>query len=452
MVTRVGWFGRIERMIGDAATVGYTHPIVNAVADLEATLDGCADARLWSLSVKELDDLLPRAHALLARITGTLVLPLIREADSRGACQEYDAASTAEWVRYLLRIPHRQAKQLVELARAVDTDLTATGAALAAGRISADHAQVIAESVAGLPDQVEAGVADAAEEHLLDAAADHDPRALHRIGRRIVEVIDPDHGDELLRRQLDRADRQAEETRELHGIPSGGRIRLTGWLDNEGWQILRTALDPLAAPRPADTGQPDPRPYPRRMADALVELADRALRGGDLPTQGGEKPTLILTLDYTKLAAEVGTGTLDTGDHLPAGTVRRLACDAKIIPAVLGGPSQPLDLGRAQRTVTTALRRALVLRDAGCTFPGCDLPPGWCDAHHLLSWANGGPTDLNNTVLLCPRHHHTAHHQHWTIRIAGDGLPEFIPPPWIDPEQHPRRHHRHKAPPHHPRQ
>src|SRR6266540_2920827 len=388
MVTRVGWFGRIERMIGGTATVGYTHPIVNAVADLEATLDGCADARLWSLSVKELDDLLPRAHALLARITGTLVLPLIREADSRGACQEHDAASTSEWVRYLLRIPHRQAKQLVALARAVDTDLTATAAALAAGRISADHAQVITDSLAALPAQAEGWVADAAEEHLLDAAADHDPKALHRIGRRIVEVIDPDHGDELLRRQLDRADRQAEESRELHGIPSGGRIRLTGWLDNEGWQILRTALDPLAAPRPADTGQPDPRPYPRRMADALVELADRALRGGDLPTQGGEKPTLILTLDYTKLAAEVGTGTLDTGDHLPA---------------------------------------------------------GWCDAHHLLAWANGGPTDLLNLVLLCPRHHHTAHHQHWTIRIAGDGLPEFIPPPWIDPEQHPRRHHRHKT-------
>src|SRR6266545_2735157 len=251
MVTRVGWFGRIERMIGDAATVGYTHPIVNAVADLEATLDGCADARLWSLSVKELDDLLPRAHALLARITGTLVLPLIREADARGAHHEYDAPSTAEWIRYLLRIPARQAKQLIGLARAVEGDATATGAALAAGRISLDHAQVIADSLAALPEQAEGWVADAAEEHLLHAAADHDPKALHRLGRRIVEIIDPDHGDELLRQQLERADRHAEETRELHGIPSGGRIRLTGWLDNEGWQILRTALDPLAAPRPA---------------------------------------------------------------------------------------------------------------------------------------------------------------------------------------------------------
>src|SRR6266545_2120623 len=325
-------------MSGDTSTIGYTHPIVNAVAELEAILDGCADARLWSLSVKELDDLLPRAHALLARITGTLVLPLIREADGRGAHQEYDAASTADWVRYLLRIPARQAKQLIGLARAVEGDATATGTALAAGRISADHAQVITDSLAALPEQAEGWVAAAAEEHLLDAAAEHDPRALHRLGRRIVEVIDPDHGDELLRQQLERADRHAEESRELHGIPSGGRIRLAGWLDTEGWQILRTALDPLAAPRPASNndqtagngsasggagagngggggngsgggGEPDTRPYPRRMADALVELADRALRGGDLPTQGGEKPTLILTLDYTKLAAEVGTGT-----------------------------------------------------------------------------------------------------------------------------------------------
>src|SRR6266511_994708 len=323
-------------MSGDTSTIGYTHPIVNAVADLETILDGCADARLWSLSVKELDDLLPRAHALLARITGTLVLPLIREADGCGAHREYDAASTADWVRYLLRIPARQAKQLIGLARTVDGDAAATGTALAAGRISLDHAQVIADSLAALPAQAEGWVTAAAEEHLLDAAADHDPKALHRIGRRIVEVIDPDHGDELLRRQLERADRHA------------------------------------------DTGQPDPRPYPRRMADALVELADRALRGGDLPTQGGEKPTLILTLDYTKLAAELGTGTL-------------------------------------------------VLRDAGCTFPGCDLPPGWCDAHHLRHWANGGPTDLHNLILLCPRHHHTAHHQHWTIRIAGEGHPELTP-------------------------
>jgi hypothetical protein len=153
---------------------------------------------------------------------------------------------------------------------------------------------------------------------------------------------------------------------------------------------------------------------------------------------------VVVTMDYDKLTAALGTGTLDTGEPLPADTVRRLACDAKIIPALLGGNSQPLDVGRAQRTVPAALRRALVLRDGGCTQPGCDAPPGWCDAHHILHWADGGPTTLTNLVLLCPRHHHTTHHHGWTIRITADGHPEFIPPPWLDPAQRPRRHHRHK--------
>src|SRR6266542_4121941 len=106
---------------------------------------------------------------------------------------------------------------------------------------------------------------------------------------------------------------------------------------------------------------------------------------------------------------------------------------------------------RTRRHTPPGPQRAVVFARPGpiLTVPNDTLD--WCDAHHLRHWANGGPTDLNNTVLLCPRHHHTAHHQNWTIRIAADGLPEFTPPPWIDPEQHPRRHHRHKPPPH-PRQ
>src|SRR5215813_12424140 len=89
----------------------------------------------------------------------------------------------------------------------------------------------------------------------------------------------------------------------------------------------------------------------QRQADALVELAERSLRAGDLPEQGGERPTLVLTMPYAKLAEQVGTGILDTGEHLPASTVRRMACDAKIIPVVLGSEGQPLDIGRANRTI-----------------------------------------------------------------------------------------------------
>src|SRR5204862_6308817 len=111
------------------------------------------------------------------------------------------------------------------------------------------------------------------------------------------------------------------------------------------------------------------------------------------------------------------------GEALPAEAVRRYACDAKIIPGVLGGPSQPIDLGRTTRVVSAALRRALTLRDRGCTFPLCDIPPHWCDAHHVVFRANGGRTDRNNTALVCGSHHTTAHHTDWRIASPPTACP-----------------------------
>ena len=128
------------------------------------------------------------------------------------------------------------------------------------------------------------------------------------------------------------------------------------------------------------------------------------------------------------------------------GVTRRIACDAGIIPAVLGSVSQPLDVGRQSRLATGPLRRALVLRDRGCAFPGCDRPPRWTDAHHVQHWSDDGPTELSNLVLLCSFHHRLIHHSDWQVKInPKDGLPEFVPPSYIDASQLPRRnryHHR----------
>jgi hypothetical protein len=122
--------------------------------------------------------------------------------------------------------------------------------------------------------------------------------------------------------------------------------------------------------------------------------------------------------------------------------VRKLACDAQVIPALLGSDGQPLDLGRSTRTFTAAQRRALGLRDGpGCAFPGCDRPIAWCDAHHIVHWSDGGHTDLTNGVLLCAHHHTLIHHGDWTVRITACGRPEFLPPTWIDPQRRPRRNH-----------
>src|SRR5207244_7966843 len=116
------------------------------------------------------------------------------------------------------------------------------------------------------------------------------------------------------------------------------------------------------------------------------------------------------------------------GEPLSGAAARRLACDAQVIPLVLGGPGEILDVGRASRTATPAIRRALRVRDRGCIGPGCDSPPAWTDAHHIRHWADGGPTSIENMCLLCSWHHDLVHHDGWTITMTG-GRPRMHPPP-----------------------
>jgi hypothetical protein len=158
--------------------------------------------------------------------------------------------------------------------------------------------------------------------------------------------------------------------------------------------------------------------------------------------------TTLVTLSLDALRAGLGgrRGTAHRG-VISAAAARRIACDAKLISAVLGGDGHPLDLGRTRRLFTPAQRRALALRDGdGCAFPGCDRPGSWCDAHHLRHWLDGGPTDLSNGVLLCGWYHQVIHRGEWAVVMAADGRPDFIPPAFIDPARRPRRNTRHRPP------
>ena len=190
----------------------------------------------------------------------------------------------------------------------------------------------------------------------------------------------------------------------------------------------------------------DDRTPGQRRADALTDICRLALNTGELPTNGGDRPQLTLTIPYDLLRHQLGTATLDTGEHLTPTQARKLACDAHLIPAVLGTQGQILDLGQSRRLITGALRRALVLRDRGCTFPGCDRPPRWTEGHHIRSWVDGGPTNLDNSALLCAHHHRVIHHSDWTIRLNHNGHPEYLPPPHLDPHQKPRSNTYHHQP------
>jgi len=190
-------------------------------------------------------------------------------------------------------------------------------------------------------------------------------------------------------------------------------------LDTEGKAVIEAALGPLSAPRPTERER-DLRGADQRRGDALVSLVRRAVGAADgVPTAA--KSQLFVTIDYTQLKDSLGAGAgstvggLDAGTLLAPETVRRIACDAALLPMVLGGDGQVLDYGRARRLFTTGQTRRLWLRDGGCTYPGCTMPPQWTDAHHLVHWTDGGPTDLANAALVCERHHTLVH----TRRLAG---------------------------------
>ncbi len=164
-------------------------------------------------------------------------------------------------------------------------------------------------------------------------------------------------------------------------------------------------------------------PYPVRLGHALMDLLER-LPEAILPTTGGVPATIVATITLDQLRTGLGTTTLDTGEEVSAGQLRRLACNAGIIPAVLDGNSQPLDLGRRQRLFTPYQRIALDLRDhggtddpdgGGCVIDGCDRPASVCEAHHPHPWEHGGETNLVNGILVCPYHHHLAHHPDWAL-------------------------------------
>ncbi|RAO27100.1 uncharacterized protein PSN13_06016 [Micromonospora saelicesensis] len=414
--------------------------MLEGLAQAEAAVTDCLDASAWALTEHDLVAALDAAHRLEQRLAAVM-LSLVREVDGRGTATAQGASSTAVWLRDRLRLGVGAARRLVELAAMLDAAPAAVRDALANGVGDVEQVRVIAGTVQTVHTAAGAEAADKAVGVLVDWAAQFDATLLRRLGTRILDHVAPEVADAAAEAAL-RAD-ESRAARDRHVTVSeqtDGRLRLTGILDPEAAALLRTAIDPLSAP----TGPDDTRSAGQRRHDALADVCRLALRGGKLPDHGGDPTQLVVTTSYDGLTRKLGTGALDTGLHLTPEAVRRLACDAAVLPAVLGGAGQTLDVGRQRRLITGPLRRALVLRDRGCAFPGCDRPPRWCDAHHIKHWADGGDTSLANAVLLCGHHHRHVHRSDWAVRLGGDGHPEFIPPAWLDPDQLPRRNQYHR--------
>ena len=414
-----------------------------------AAVDEAAGTMWAARSGAELTATVEAVARLRAKLDG-LELAVVAELDSGAAGQDglrqAGWASLKDYLTHALGGRRGAGPASVRLARRLER-FPALAEALAAGALSRAKAQIIAAAVERLPQDL--SLREEALTVLLEEAGRLSAEDLERAGRRILEVVDPDGVHAADERDLDRAERSAHLNRSLRigfdGL-GGGAGRFSG--SKEDLLLLTTVLLSLAAPQPAEPGScggddvctdlqcrtlghsgRDLRDHGARMFDALIQLARMAQAGGLLPESHGGVAQVVVTMDHDDLREGVGQATTTLGEDLDPTTVRRMACDADLVPTVLGADGSVLDVGRTQRLVTAAIWVALVVRDQHCAFPGCRRPPVMCHAHHVVHWIDGGPTCLDNLVLLCGSHHRILHGTPWRVRLgSSDRRPEFRAP------------------------
>ena len=410
-----------------------THPVHEALASVETALKSVADVNPTFMTVGE------KAAALrdLVRADARLTELRLRVLSAAGDVAEDAAAhDAAEWLSAQTRVRPEGARADLALAVGLDRRWVVLAAALRAGDVNVAQAEVIARALEDLPREVPEDVLVRAEETLVGHAAEFGPRQLARLGRRILDVVAPEIADEAEAKRLAALEAAAHRRTRLHLRRRGdGTTRISGVLPDAIATRLATYLEAFTSPRKT---RPDDDPldrlsYPRRLGEAFCQLLE-AVDPHRLPLHGGDATTVVITIDLSALRSELGVaeilgaGAVPGSDDPPlitAADARRLACTANILPAVLGGPSEVLDLARISRLFSAAQRRAMLLRDRECRAEGCDIPGTWCEAHHWLPWSLGGKTDLADGVLLCHHHHHRVHDARYTAERLPNGDVRF---------------------------
>ncbi|GAA5142051.1 HNH endonuclease signature motif containing protein [Nocardioides marinquilinus] len=390
---------------------GSAHPILRFVEGLERGLEALVDVPAWSLDATKTRELVPRLAAGLARVH-ELQARVVGQAGDLDLPAELGVRSLSAWLARTTRVTPAEAARTTRLAESLRTH-EPTRVAVAAGRVHAEQARVITAAVDGL-EADDVHHREQAEAHLVEQAAHFDADELRRLGRRILEAVDPDRADEHEARLLEKQEARARKRTTFHLWDDGeglahGRFTLPAAQAS----MLRKALLGLAAPKHVrateGAGSYDwQRPTPERMGQAFSEYVERFPRDA-LPKLGGLSATVVVTVDHETLLGARRAARLDTGVDVSPGQLARWACEARLMPAVLDTEGHVLHLGRAARFHTPAQRLALIVEQRTCQYPACDVLGALCHVHHTVSWQDGGPTDTDHAVLLCPFHHHQAH-------------------------------------------
>lgn len=382
------------------------------MSSLRSALEELQTEDLAKVSSEQLeDDLVELERA--ARMMQAERLRRLAEVDGRGAYRRDGYLSISAWVAGRLHIGSQAATGEVRMARAL-RDMPLTRAALGCGDVSGQAARLLVRAKEAHPTEF---VDD--EGVLLEGAQQLRVRDLYRALEHWRQAIDPVGAAE--------EDELRFQRRFLHVSPTlYGMVRVDGELDPETGQRVMTALHAVQDADLRAGSPPDSRSPAQRRADALVELCSQWLDSSARPTVAGERPHMTVVVDVEALAGAPGARSeLEGGQPLHPDSARRLACDAAITRVMTSGRSEPVDVGRRTPIVSHTIRRALVVRDRRCTFPACERPPEWCDAHHVKHWADGGQTALSNLILLCRQHHRSMHATGSFSVEMIDGRPTF---------------------------
>ncbi|WP_406029589.1 HNH endonuclease [Nocardioides sp. NBC_00163] len=396
--------------------------IETALQDLLAT-----DPAYWRTEQKK--DLLERLEKLQAQQAALKLRVLASAGD---IAEETGAKDASGWMRAELLVDKAVARSQIKLATSVAKyDLVAAG--LAEGVVSQDKARVITKALEKIETNPVASSEDLimAEKLLVDYATHLTANELRIVAKRILREVDPVRFEDAEAKALLAEEERAQQKTALRVWDNhDGTVGFEGVLPTSMGMRFKRLVEAWAQPRKQQLvgkGAPLP-PWERLMGQGFARLLE-TVDPATLPRHGGDATTINVVISLEELRKDLGVATLGydetNGTTISAAEARRMACNATIIPWVLGSDGQVLDAGRDSRFFQPIQRKAMRLQQNCCQAEGCDMPPEWCDAHHLEPWAAGGKTDLKDGALLCPHHHRLAHNPAYVHERLPDGSIRF---------------------------